>query len=96
MEVNYELIDKLSLLARLEIKPEEKDKLQSDMKELIGFIEKLQELDTTGIEPLMHLTEEINVLRADEVRGSATRKEALENAALKNDAFFMVPKVIKK
>lgn len=96
MEVNHELIDKLSLLARLEIKPEEKDKLQSDMKELIGFIEKLQELDTTGIEPLMHLTEEINVLRADEVRGSATRKEALENAALKNDAFFMVPKVIKK
>lgn len=96
MEVNHELIDKLSLLARLEIKPEEKDKLQSDMKELIGFIEKLQELDTTGIEPLMHLTEEINVLRADEVKGSATRKEALENAALKNDAFFMVPKVIKK
>ncbi len=96
MEVNHELIDKLSLLARLEIKPEEKDKLQSDMKELIGFIEKLQELDTTGIEPLMHLTEEINVLRADEVKGSATRQEALENAALKNDAFFMVPKVIKK
>ncbi len=96
MEVNYELIDKLSLLARLEIKPEEKDKLQSDMKELIGFIEKLQELDTTGIEPLMHLTEEINVLRDDEIKGSVTRKEALENATLKNEAFFMVPKVIKK
>jgi aspartyl-tRNA(Asn)/glutamyl-tRNA(Gln) amidotransferase subunit C len=96
MEVNHDLIDKLSNLARLEIKPEEKDKLQSDMNELIGFIEKLQELDTTGIEPLMHLTEEINVLRADEVKGSVTREEALENAALKNDAFFMVPKVIKK
>lgn len=96
MEVNHELIDKLSLLARLEIKPEEKDKLQSDMKELIGFIEKLQELDTTGIEPLMHLTEEINVLRADEVQGSVTREDALLNASLKNDTFFMVPKVIKK
>lgn len=96
MEVNHELIDKLSLLARLEIKPEEKDKLQSDMKELIGFIEKLQELDTTGIEPLMHLTEEINVLRADEVQGSVSRENALLNASLKNNDFFMVPKVIKK
>ncbi|MFT3846937.1 MAG: Asp-tRNA(Asn)/Glu-tRNA(Gln) amidotransferase subunit GatC [Lacibacter sp.] len=96
MEVNHELIDKLSLLARLEIKPEEKDKLQSDMKELIGFIEKLQELDTTGIEPLMHLTEEINVLRTDEVQGSVSRENALLNASLKNNDFFMVPKVIKK
>jgi len=60
MEVNIELIDKLSHLARLEIKPEEKDRLRNDMQQMIGFIEKLQELDTTGIEPLMHLTEEIN------------------------------------
>lgn len=96
MEVNIELIDKLSHLARLEIKPEEKDRLRNDMQQMIGFIEKLQELDTTGIEPLMHLTEEINVLRQDEVKGSVSREEGLQNAALKNDAFFMVPKVIKK
>ena len=96
MEVNHALIDKLSLLARLEIKPDEKDKLRDDLQQMIGFIEKLQELDTTGIEPLMHLTEEINVLRADEVKGSVTREEALQNAQLKNDSFFMVPKVIKK
>ncbi len=96
MEVNHALIDKLSLLARLEIKPDEKDKLRDDLQQMIGFIEKLQELDTTGIEPLMHLTEEINVLRADEVKGSVTREEALQNAQLKTDSFFMVPKVIKK
>ena len=96
MEVNIELIDKLSKLARLEIKPEEKDRLLNDMQQMIGFIEKLQELDTTGIEPLVHLTEEINQLRDDEVKGSVTRAEALQNAALKNDTFFMVPKVIKK
>lgn len=96
MEVNHALIDKLSLLARLEIKPEEKDKLRDDLQQMIGFIEKLQELDTTGIEPLMHLTDEINVLRADEVKGSVTREEALQNAQLKNNSFFMVPKVIKK
>ncbi len=96
MEVNLELIDKLSNLARLEIKPEEKDRLRNDMQQMIGFIEKLQELDTTGIEPLMHLTEEINVLRQDEVKGSVSREEGLQNAVLKNEAFFMVPKVIKK
>lgn len=96
MEVNRELIDKLSNLARLEIKAEEKDHLQSEMQQMIGFIEKLQELDTKGIEPLMHLTEEINVLREDEIRGSVSREEAMENASLKNEAFFMVPKVIKK
>lgn len=96
MEVNHALIDKLSLLARLDIKPDEKEKLRDDLQQMIGFIEKLQELDTTGIEPLMHLTEEINVLREDEVKGSVTTVEALENAALKDDRFFMVPKVIKK
>jgi aspartyl-tRNA(Asn)/glutamyl-tRNA(Gln) amidotransferase subunit C len=96
MEVNHALIDKLSLLARLDIKPDEKEKLRDDLQQMIGFIEKLQELDTTGIEPLMHLTEEINVLREDEVKGSVTTAEALQNAALKDDRFFMVPKVIKK
>lgn len=96
MEVNHALIDKLSLLARLDIKPTEKEKLRTDLQQMIGFIEKLQELDTTGIEPLMHLTEEINVLRADEVKGSVTIDEALQNAQLKKDRFFMVPKVIKK
>jgi aspartyl-tRNA(Asn)/glutamyl-tRNA(Gln) amidotransferase subunit C len=96
MEVNHALIDKLSLLARLDIKPAEKEKLRTDLQQMIGFIEKLQELDTTGIEPLMHLTEEINVLRADEVKGSVSIEEALQNAQLKKDRFFMVPKVIKK
>jgi len=66
------------------------------MQQMIGFIEKLQELDTSGIDPLMHLTEEMNVLRQDEVKGSVSREEALQNAALKNESFFMVPKVIKK
>ncbi|NCU03678.1 MAG: aspartyl/glutamyl-tRNA amidotransferase subunit C, partial [Chitinophagaceae bacterium] len=49
-----------------------------------------------GIEPLMHLTEEINVLRADELKGSVTREAGLENASGHSDKFFLVPKVIKK
>ncbi len=96
MEVTPELIEKLGTLARLTIKSGEKETLRNDMQQMIGFIEKLNELDTTGIEPLIHLTEEMNVLREDEIKGSVSREEGLKNAALKNDSFFMVPKVIKK
>jgi aspartyl-tRNA(Asn)/glutamyl-tRNA(Gln) amidotransferase subunit C len=96
MKVSNELIDKLSTLARLKIEPGQKESLRADMQQLIGFIEKLQELDTTGIEPLMHMTTEINQLRADEVHHPITQNEALENARSKDEQFFLVPKVIKK
>jgi aspartyl-tRNA(Asn)/glutamyl-tRNA(Gln) amidotransferase subunit C len=96
MEVNNEMIEKLGQLARLQIQPEQKEILRRDMQQIIGFIEKLEELDTTGIEPLMHLTTEINQLRADEIVPSVSRNEALENAPLKDESFFLVPKVIKK
>jgi len=59
-------------------------------------LEKLNELDTTGIKPLLHMTDEVNVLREDEVKGSITRKEALKNAPSHDGQFFKVPKVIKK
>jgi aspartyl-tRNA(Asn)/glutamyl-tRNA(Gln) amidotransferase subunit C len=96
MEVTNELIEKLSTLARLKIEPGQKESLRNDMQELIGFIEKLQELDTTGIEPLMHMTTEINKLRADVIDHPITHEQALQNAKLKDENFFLVPKVIKK
>jgi aspartyl-tRNA(Asn)/glutamyl-tRNA(Gln) amidotransferase subunit C len=96
MEVTGELIDKLSTLARLKIEPGQKESLRADMQQLIGFIEKLQELDTTGIEPLLHMTTEINQLRTDEIHHPITHQEALQNAQLKDEHFFLVPKVIKK
>ena len=61
---------------------------------MIGFVEKLQEVDTTGVEPLRHMSFEINKLRNDEVKGSVSRAEALQNAGNHTDEFFMVPKVI--
>jgi aspartyl-tRNA(Asn)/glutamyl-tRNA(Gln) amidotransferase subunit C len=96
MEVNDELVDKLANLARLRFEPTEKADIKSDLQKMISFIEKLNELDTTGVEPLLFMTDEVNVLREDEVRGSITREEALANAPLKDDQFFKVPKVIKK
>ncbi|MCH5720601.1 Asp-tRNA(Asn)/Glu-tRNA(Gln) amidotransferase subunit GatC [Niabella hibiscisoli] len=63
---------------------------------MIGFVEKLNELDLKDVEPLMHMSEEINVLREDEIKGSASRDEALQNAPETDGRFFLVPKVIKK
>lgn len=96
MEVNDELIEKLAHLARLEIKPEEKEGLKGDLQKMIAFIEKLNELDTSGVEPLLFMTNEVNVLREDKVVPSISRDEALLNAPLKDEQFFKVPKVIKK
>jgi aspartyl-tRNA(Asn)/glutamyl-tRNA(Gln) amidotransferase subunit C len=63
---------------------------------MIHFVEKLNEVDTTGVEPLLHMSEQVNILREDEVKGSISREEALQNAAVHDKEFFKVPKVIKK
>ncbi|HEX8675982.1 MAG TPA: Asp-tRNA(Asn)/Glu-tRNA(Gln) amidotransferase subunit GatC [Segetibacter sp.] len=96
MEVNDELVDKLANLARLTFEPAEKAEIKRDLQKMISFIEKLNELDTTGVEPLLFMTDEVNVLREDEVKGSITREEGLLNAPVKDEQFFKVPKMIKK
>ena len=96
MEVNDALVDKLANLARLHFKDEEKAAIKNDLQRMIQFVEKLNELDTTGVEPLLHMSEQVNILREDEVTGSISRAEALLNAPLHDDVFFKVPKVIKK
>ena len=95
MEVNDQLIDKLANLARLEFNDKEKEEIKNDLQQMITFIEKLNELDTAGVEPLLHMTENINILREDLVGGMISREEALKNAPLHDKQFFKVPKVIK-
>jgi aspartyl-tRNA(Asn)/glutamyl-tRNA(Gln) amidotransferase subunit C len=95
MEVNDALIDKLSNLARLEFNPEEKEEIKKDLQRMIHFVEKLSELDTTGVEPLLHMGQEMNVLREDRPQGSVSRGEALSNAPDTDGAYFKVPKVIR-
>lgn len=95
MEVNDELVEKLSHLSRLRFNDAEKEEIKSDLQRMIRFVEKLNELDTKGVAPLLHMSQEVNVLREDEVKGSVSREEALKNAPLHDDQFFKVPKVIK-
>jgi aspartyl-tRNA(Asn)/glutamyl-tRNA(Gln) amidotransferase subunit C len=96
MEVNDTLVDKIAHLARLQFNDTEKTSIKGDLQKMIAFVEKLNELDTTGIKPLLHMSENVNILRADEVKGSIDRKAGLKNAPLHDEQFFKVPKVIKK
>ncbi|HUR66531.1 MAG TPA: Asp-tRNA(Asn)/Glu-tRNA(Gln) amidotransferase subunit GatC [Chitinophagaceae bacterium] len=96
MEVTDALLDKLAHLSRLHFNETEKAEIKKDLQQMIGFVEKINELDLDGVEPLLHISEEINVLREDEVKGSISRSAALKNAPLHDEEFFKVPKVIRR
>ncbi|RYZ56896.1 MAG: Asp-tRNA(Asn)/Glu-tRNA(Gln) amidotransferase subunit GatC [Chitinophagaceae bacterium] len=96
MQVDDALIDKLSRLAALDFDGSEREEIKADLEKMIGFIDKLKELDTTGIEPLLHMAGEVNVLRDDVPGPMLSQDEALQNAPLHDNGFFLVPKVIKK
>lgn len=96
MEVNDALVQNLANLARLQFNEQEKEIIKKDLQRMIQFVDKLNELNTEGVEPLLHMTDTINVLREDVVKGSISREEALKNAPDTDGVFFKVPKVIKK
>lgn len=96
MEVTEALVDKLAQLSKLRFSAEEKAEIRADLEKMIGFVDQLNAVDTTGVAPLMHMSPEINRLREDIPGGSMDRSEALANAAESNQAFFTVPKVIHK
>ena len=96
MEINDALLDKLALLARLRFEDDEKTAIKSDLEKMIGFVDKLNELDTSEVEPLLHISENVNVFREDIVQNMCSSNEALLNAPMQDDQFFKVPKVINK
>jgi aspartyl-tRNA(Asn)/glutamyl-tRNA(Gln) amidotransferase subunit C len=96
MEVNDTLVDKIAHLARLQFDVGEKASIKADLHKMIAFVEKLNELDTTGVQPLLHMSDNVNILREDEVKGSISSQDGLKNAPLHDTHFFKVPKVIKK
>ena len=96
MEVTDKLVEKVAHLARLKFDDPEKETIKKDLQRMIEFADKLNELNLENIEPLLHMSEETNVLREDEIKGSISREEALKNAPEHDEKFFKVPKVIKK
>lgn len=90
------MVDKLAHLSRLQFNETEKAEIKNDLQRMIAFVEKLNELDLDGVKPMLFMSDEVNVLREDEIKGSISRDEALKNAPLHDEQFFKVPKVIKK
>ena len=82
-------------LARLALTPEEEQKLGAQLHNILGYIEKLNELDVTNIEPTSHAVPLVNVFRADEVRPSIPHEDALRNAPSKANGLFVVPKIVE-
>jgi aspartyl-tRNA(Asn)/glutamyl-tRNA(Gln) amidotransferase subunit C len=82
-------------LARLALTPEEEQKLGEQLSNILGYVEKLKELDVTGVEPTSHSFPLVNVFRNDEVRPSISHEDALKNAPSKSNGLFVVPKIVE-
>jgi aspartyl-tRNA(Asn)/glutamyl-tRNA(Gln) amidotransferase subunit C len=82
-------------LARLHLTPEEEKKLGAQLGGILGYIEKLKELDVTGVEPTAHAVPTVNVTRPDEIRPSLSQADALRNAPSQANGLFMVPKIVE-
>lgn len=96
MNIDQQKLEELAHLARLEFSDSEKENIREDLEKIIAFCDQLKELDTTGIEPLIYLSDEKNILRDDIVKEGLNREMALKNAPSSDSDYFKVPKVIKK
>lgn len=96
MKIDIDTIEKVAQLARLEVKEEDKQGLLDDMNNILTFMDKLNEVNTDNVEPLIYMSDEVNVVREDEVIQVITRADALQNAPKHDGKYFRVSKVINK
>ena len=96
MKIDKALISKLETLARLRLSPQEKERIQADLTNILNMVQQLEQLDTTGVAPLLHLHTDPAPLRPDEIRDQLSNEQALHNAPDPEAPYFRVPKVIRK
>jgi len=96
MKVEVATVRRLAELSKLSFSENEETDMVDGLNEMIAFVDKLKELDTANVEPLVFMTEETNVLREDVVEAPISQAEALKNAPSKDMYYFRVPKVIKQ
>ena len=94
MAITIKDVEHIAELAKLEFTDAEKEKFTHQLNKILEYMEQLNSLDTTDVEPLSHVIELSNVFRADAVKNGVSTDEALKNAPAKNEQFFKVPKVI--
>jgi len=95
MQIDQETLRKIYHLARLEYNPETDQTMLNSLGEILDWMEKLNQLDTDGVEPLTNMSYEVNVFREDKVQQPLDRERGLKNAPQRDDRYFKVPKVIE-
>jgi aspartyl-tRNA(Asn)/glutamyl-tRNA(Gln) amidotransferase subunit C len=94
MTIDKNLILRLENLARLELNDTERQRLQGSLNDILGMVEQLNALDTEGVEPLIYVNDDTQILREDVAKNEVSQAQALKNAPDQNGTFFKVPKVI--
>lgn len=96
MQITEETIAHIAHLSRLRFEGADKARIMQDLNNIIGFMGKLSEVPTDDVEPLVFMSDEVNVLRDDEPQQTITQQEALSNAPKKDSDYFRIPKVLDK
>jgi aspartyl-tRNA(Asn)/glutamyl-tRNA(Gln) amidotransferase subunit C len=96
MKITDEVVDHIAHLARLEFIGNEKEEIKQDMEKIIAFMDKLNTVNTDGVEPLMFMSDAVNVLREDVAEVTVSKEQALKNAPKKDSDYFRIPKVLTK
>ena len=96
MIIDDKRVEELAHLARLEFDSKQKEAIKTDLEKIIDFCDKLKEVNTANVEPLIYVNDECNILREDVVEESLPKEKALKNAPSKDSDYFKVPKVITK
>ena len=95
MSTDIQTVRKLAHLARLEFNEEKEQEVLQDLNKILNWVDQLRELDTENVEPLTHMSEEVNVMREDEAKNTVTHEQAMLNAPKKDSDYFRVPKVLE-
>ena len=96
MKITLQEVEHVARLARLALSGEEKEQMRSQLDRILAYMEKLNQLDTTGVEPTSHVIPMTNVFREDALTASLSREEALANAPDRQEGFFRVPRIIEQ
>ena len=95
MKMNRKDVEHVALLSRLDLSENELDKFTGQLDAILEYIDVLNQVDTSAVEPMAHVLEIRNVMRSDEVQPSLPREAALQNAPDAEDGFFKVPKIVE-
>jgi aspartyl-tRNA(Asn)/glutamyl-tRNA(Gln) amidotransferase subunit C len=95
MKITKETVQKIAHLSRLELDEQSANKMSESLSEILDFVEKLNELDTSNVEPLFTMSSEVNNLREDEVGEHLNHERALKQAPKRDSDYFRVPKVLE-